>query len=83
MKRCVLLNKIVWLHSTLTFVQNPFFKWHLQPDIIPFLLREGLVKPNKQRIVEGNTLLERAQRALDLLRERAPSGERLVWRVSD
>jgi hypothetical protein len=34
------------------------------------------------RVVEGATVLERAQNALDLLRERAVSGERLVWRVS-
>lgn len=41
------------------------------------------MEPNKQRVVEGGTLLERAQRALDLLRERAPSGEKLVWRVAE
>lgn len=63
--------------------QNEFFKYHLQPEIIPALLESGAVEPNKQRVVEGNTLLERAQKALDLLRERAPSGEKLVWRVAE
>lgn len=63
--------------------QNEFFKWHLQPDIVPELLAKGIIEPNRQRIVEGATLLERAQNALNLLRERAPSGERLVWRVSE
>ena len=47
------------------------------------MLAQGIIKPNKQRIVEGATLLARAQAALDLLRRRAPSGERLVWRVAD
>lgn len=60
-----------------------FFKSHLQPTIIPTLLAEGVVKPNKQRIVEGKTLLERAQKALDTLRNKAVSGERLVWRISE
>ncbi|KAK4218797.1 chaperonin 10-like protein [Rhypophila decipiens] len=62
---------------------NEFFKYHLQPEIVPALLKSGHVQPNKQRIVEGKTLLERAQNALDLLRERAPSGEKLVWRVAE
>lgn len=58
-----------------------FFKTYLQPTVIPALLAEGVVKPNKQRIVEGKTLLERAQKALDTLRNKAVSGERLVWRI--
>jgi hypothetical protein len=41
------------------------------------------VRPNKHRIVEGNTLLERAENALKLLRNQAVSGERLVWRIAD
>jgi hypothetical protein len=43
----------------------------------------GDVKPNRQLIVEGMTLLERAENALDLLRGKVPSAERLVWRVSE
>jgi hypothetical protein len=50
---------------------------------VPALLEQGVVEPNKLRVVEGKTLLERAQRALDLLREQAVSGERLVWRVAE
>lgn len=34
-------------------------------------------------IVEGKTLLERAENALDLLKRKVPSAERLVWRVSE
>lgn len=63
--------------------QNEFLKNHLQPEIIPALLEQGIVKPLKQRVVEGETLLERATNALSLLRSRAPSGERLVWRVAE
>jgi hypothetical protein len=43
---------------------------------MPTLLAEGNVKPNKYRIIEGKTLLERAQGAIDALRRREASGER-------
>lgn len=65
-----------------SFQKNEFFREHIQPDIVPALLADGIVKPNKQRIVEGETLLERGQKAVDMLRRKEVSGERLVWRVS-
>jgi len=46
-------------------------------------LKDGIVKPQKQRVVEGATLLERAQKAMDMLRRKEASMERLIWRVSD
>lgn len=65
------------------YTENGFLKNHLQPDIMPELLVRGLIRPNKQRIVEGATLLERAEKALALLRQRDVSGEKLVWRVAE
>lgn len=65
------------------YTENEFFKNHLQPNIMPELLARGVIQPNKQRIVEGATLLERAEKALALLRERDVSGEKLVWRVAE
>ena len=50
---------------------------------MPAMLAEGIIKPNPQRIIKGRTLLDRAQKAMDLLRRRDVSGERLVWRVSE
>jgi hypothetical protein len=64
-------------------LQNKFHAEHLQPTIMPAMLAQGIVKPNKQRIVEGPTLLARAQAALDILRRKEVSGDRLVWRVAD
>ncbi|KAF1939821.1 GroES-like protein [Clathrospora elynae] len=63
------------------YADNEFFKQHLQPDIMYTMLEEGIVTPQKQRIVDGATLLERAQRAMDMLRRKEASMERLVWRV--
>jgi NADPH:quinone reductase-like Zn-dependent oxidoreductase len=65
------------------YLNNSFHAEHLQPTIMPEMLRRGIVKPNRVRIVEGETMLERAERALGLLREGGVSGERLVWRVAD
>ncbi|KAF9301828.1 hypothetical protein BGZ74_006205 [Mortierella antarctica] len=65
------------------YLQNEFFKERLQPEILPALLAQGIVKPNNQRVVEGATLVERAQNALNLLRSKAVSGEKLVYRVSE
>ncbi|KAK7192623.1 hypothetical protein DPSP01_006563 [Paraphaeosphaeria sporulosa] len=65
------------------YLQNDFFKKHLQPDIMYTMLKDGIVEPNSQRVIEGATLLERAQRAMDALRRKEASGERLVWRVAD
>jgi hypothetical protein len=50
---------------------------------MPALLASGVVVPNAYRVIEGETLLERAQKALDALRNKEPRGERLVWRVSE
>jgi hypothetical protein len=47
------------------------------------MLKERIVEPNSQKIIEGKTMLERAQNAMDALRRKEVSGERLVWRVAD
>ncbi|KAF2845489.1 GroES-like protein [Plenodomus tracheiphilus IPT5] len=65
------------------YLQNEFHKYHLQPDIMHTMLKKGIVTPQQQRIVEGATMLERAQKAMDMLRRKEASMERLVWRVSD
>lgn len=65
------------------YQDNEFFKYHLQPDIMPALLQDGTIRPNKQRLVEGKTLLERAEQALSLFRDGAVSGEKVVWRIAD
>lgn len=54
----------------------------LQSVIMPEMLARGIVKPNRHRVVEGRDLLERATKALDILRD-GVSGEKLVWRVTE
>ena len=50
---------------------------------MPAMLRDGVVKPNDRKIVEGATMLERAEKAMSMLRRKEVSGERLVWKVAD
>lgn len=47
------------------------------------MLAQKIVRPQRQKIVEGKTLVERAQKAMDMLRRKEASMERLVWRVAD
>ncbi|KAK1995413.1 zinc-binding dehydrogenase [Colletotrichum falcatum] len=65
------------------YLKNKFFKDKMQSEIIPALLEQKVVRPNPHRVVEGASLLERAQDAIVLLRNKAVSGQRLVWRVSE
>lgn len=62
-------------------LQNQLLRDHLQTEIMPTLLAQGAIKPNNQQIVEGETLLDRARKALDIMRSGTVSGERLVWQV--
>ncbi|QPC75667.1 hypothetical protein HYE68_006419 [Fusarium pseudograminearum] len=62
---------------------NEFFKQNLQPEIVPRLLTDGVITPNRCRIVEGSSAVERAQKAVDILRNKEVSGERLVWRIAE
>ncbi|TPX08765.1 uncharacterized protein E0L32_009705 [Thyridium curvatum] len=68
---------------TYFYQENEFFKYHLMPEIVPDLLAKGVIQPNRYKVVEGPTMLERAQGALDILRGKAQSGEKIIWRVSD
>jgi len=49
---------------------------------MPAMVAQKNVLPNRLRIVEGATMLERANNGLNELRK-GVSGEKLVWQVSD
>lgn len=65
------------------YMENQFLADKLQPEIMPTLLEQGVIQPNDQVIVEGETLLERAENALSKLRNKEVSGARLVWRIAE
>ncbi|CAF3592642.1 hypothetical protein SNK05_001365 [Fusarium graminearum] len=65
------------------YLSNEYFKQNLQPEIVPRLLTDGVITPNRYRVVEGSSAVERAQKAVDILRNKEVSGERLVWRIAE
>ncbi|KAK8117871.1 NAD(P)-binding protein [Apiospora kogelbergensis] len=60
---------------------NPFFKEKLPSEIMPALLAQGIVTPQRYRLVEGKNMLEREENALQQMREGGVSGVKLVWRT--
>ncbi|KAF4446624.1 hypothetical protein F53441_9755 [Fusarium austroafricanum] len=65
------------------YLSNELLKEKAQPEMVPTLLKDGAVAPNRYRVVEGSSAVERAQKALDILRNKGVSGERLVWRITE
>ncbi|KAF4554193.1 Zinc-binding dehydrogenase-like protein 18 [Elsinoe fawcettii] len=63
--------------------QNEFHARNLQSVIVPKLVAEGIIRPNRIREIEGENMLERAEKALSLLRNRVVRGEKLVFALDD
>ena len=51
------------------------------PKIVPRLLEDGLIKPNKIRLLDQGTFEERVGLGLDLLRSNKVRGEKVVVKV--
>lgn len=49
---------------------------------MPAFLAEGIVVPQRYRVIEGDSILDRATNALNALRD-GVSREKLVWRTSN
>ncbi|KAF8873875.1 chaperonin 10-like protein [Infundibulicybe gibba] len=75
--------KGVRLISVRTFYydQDAYMKENLMAIVLPALLEQGLVEPNRVRLMEEGPLMSRAEAALDLLRNNRVSGEKLVLKV--
>lgn len=65
------------------YEKNPVFKEKLPSEMIPVLLAQGAVTPQRFRVIEGDTMLEREENALRVMREGGVSGVKLVWRTSE
>lgn len=63
------------------YQNNKFHAEMLQRVIMPTLVEEGAIVPNKVRVVEGSDALDSATKALSLLRGRLVSGEKLVFKI--
>lgn len=64
------------------YLDNKWMGEMLQSVVMPGMLARGIVTPQRGRVVQGETMVERAERARGILRG-GLSGERLVWRVGE
>lgn len=65
------------------YEKSAFFRAKLASEMLPALLAEGVVKPQRYRLVEGGSIVEREENALRVMREGGVSGVKLVWRTSE
>ncbi|KAJ7283230.1 chaperonin 10-like protein [Mycena rebaudengoi] len=68
---------------TFMFRENQYLKDNLMSKILPQLLANGIIKPNKVRLLDQGTFKERVAVGLDLLRNNTISGEKIIVKVSD
>ena len=51
------------------------------PIVLPKFLEEGLIKPNRFKLLDHGDLLTRTKDGLDLYRQNKISGEKLVVKI--
>jgi hypothetical protein len=61
--------------------QNEYQRINLMPKILPQLLQDGYIKPNRVRLYEQGSLQDRVAAGLQVLRTNQVSGEKVVIRV--
>ncbi|TFK68251.1 GroES-like protein [Pluteus cervinus] len=66
---------------TFFYQQDEYLKENLMPKIIPDLLEKNIVQPNRVRLLDQGSLLERVEEGLDLFRENKVSGEKVVVKI--
>ncbi|KZP15654.1 GroES-like protein [Athelia psychrophila] len=68
--------------KTFTYQTNEYLKENLMPKILPALLAEGLIQPNRVRLLKEGSFKARVETGLDLLRRNAVSGEKIVVQIA-
>ncbi|KAH7886274.1 chaperonin 10-like protein [Phlebopus sp. FC_14] len=63
------------------FQENKYLKAKLMPEILPQLLGKGLIKPDKARVFNEGSFMQRVEKALELLRSGEVSREKVVVKV--
>ncbi|KAG1813975.1 chaperonin 10-like protein [Suillus subaureus] len=67
---------------TLLYQQNEYLRDNLMPKILPRLLEEAIIQPNRVRLFDQGSLQDRCQEALDVVRNGQVSGEKVVVKVA-
>lgn len=67
---------------TLLYQQNEYLRDNLMPKILPRLLEEAIIQPNRVRLFDQGSLQDRCQEALDVVRNRQVNGEKAIVKVA-
>ena len=52
------------------------------PKILPQLLQDGIIRPNPVIVLNAGSMLERTEKALNMLRDNQVSGQKLVVEIT-
>jgi len=63
-------------------MQNEYLRDNLMPKILPQLLKDNTIKPNRVRLFDRGSLQDRCEKALDVVRNGQVSGEKVVVKVA-
>lgn len=69
--------------NSLGAIQNEYLKDNLMPKILPALLAADVIQPNRVRLLDEGTFIQRVEIGLDLLRRNAISGEKVVVKIEE
>ncbi|KAG2358805.1 hypothetical protein BDR07DRAFT_1293983, partial [Suillus spraguei] len=67
---------------TLLYQQNEYLRDNLMPKILPRLLEEGIIQPNRVRLFEQGLLQDRSQEVLGVVWSGPVNGEKAVVKVA-
>ncbi|KAG2035625.1 chaperonin 10-like protein [Suillus americanus] len=73
--------KLVGVKAIL-YQQNEYLRDNLMPKILPRLLEEATIKPNRVRLFDQGSLQDRCREALDVVRNGQVNGEKVVVKVA-
>jgi threonine dehydrogenase-like Zn-dependent dehydrogenase len=62
--------------------QNEYLRDNLMPKILPRLLEEAIIQPNRVRLFDQGSLQDRCQEALDIVRNGQVNGKKVIVKVA-
>ncbi|KAG1793981.1 chaperonin 10-like protein [Suillus plorans] len=68
--------------KTLLYQQNEYLRDNLMPKILPRLLEEGIIQPNRVRLFDQGSLQDRCQDAFNVVRNGQVNGEKVIVKVA-
>jgi rhodanese-related sulfurtransferase len=78
----VSILRLVLIEHIDKLAQNEYLRDNLMPKILPRLLEEAIIQPNRVRLFDQGSLQDRCQEALDVVRNGQVNGEKVIVKVA-